>query len=100
MPFTNVIYHRKIPFMPTVPIDKAGRVVVPKPIRKKLGLEPGDSVAIESDGDTITMRPVRPQSTMIKKFGIWVHNGSLPPNFDIVEFLNQEREKRALEFLE
>ena len=86
--------------MRSASIDKAGRLVLPKPVRDKLGLEPGDSVAIESDGDTITLRPIRPQSTMIKKLGIWVHNGALPPGFDIVEFLDQEREKRALEFLE
>jgi len=86
--------------MPTVPIDKAGRVVVPKPLRDRLGLEAGDNLLVESDGDTITLRPVRPQSTMIKEFGIWVHNGTLPPDFDIVEFIDQEREKRAREFLE
>jgi AbrB family looped-hinge helix DNA binding protein len=84
----------------TVSIDKAGRLVLPKPIRDKLGLEAGDSLAIESEGDEITLRPVRPQSTMIKVCGIWVHNGELPRDFDIVEFINQEREKRAREFLE
>jgi len=84
----------------TISIDKAGRVVVPKLLREKLGLEPGDDLLVESEGDTITLRPLRPQSTMVKKFGIWVHNGTLPHGFDIVEFIDQEREKRAREFLE
>ncbi len=83
----------------TVSIDKAGRLVLPKPIRDKLGLAPGDDLLIESEGDAITLRPVRPTPTMIKKQGIWVHNGQLPSDFDIVEFIDQQREKRALEFL-
>jgi AbrB family looped-hinge helix DNA binding protein len=83
----------------TVSIDKAGRLVLPKPIRDKLGLGAGDCLAIESEGDEITLRPVRSTPTMIKKQGIWVHNGELPSDFDIVEFINQQREKRALEFL-
>jgi AbrB family looped-hinge helix DNA binding protein len=31
-------------------IDKAGRVVIPKPLREKLHLEPGDSLEMESAG--------------------------------------------------
>ena len=84
----------------TVSIDKAGRLVLPKPLRDKLGLEAGDDLLVESEGDEITLRPVRPQATMIKERGIWVHNGKLPDDFDIVEFIDQEREKRAREFLE
>ena len=28
-------------------IDKAGRVVIPKPLREELNLEPGDSLEVE-----------------------------------------------------
>ena len=40
-------------------IDKAGRVVIPKPLREELHLEPGDSLEMESAGEQITLRPVR-----------------------------------------
>jgi len=40
-------------------IDKAGRVVIPKPLREELHLEPGDSLEMESAGEQITWRPVR-----------------------------------------
>jgi AbrB family looped-hinge helix DNA binding protein len=83
----------------TVSIDKAGRLVLPKPLRDKLGLEAGDTLAIESQGDAITLRPIRLEPSMAKKQGIWVHNGQLPTEFDVVEFIDQEREKRAWEFL-
>jgi AbrB family looped-hinge helix DNA binding protein len=82
-----------------VSIDKAGRMVVPKPLREKLRLEAGDKLLIESDGDQITLRPVRPESNMIKEHGIWVFNGEAS-DIDIVELIDQEREKRSNEFLE
>jgi len=88
-----------MPFMPTtISIDKAGRIVVPKPLREKLGLGAGANLLIESEGDEITLRPVRPQPLFGSKQGIWVYLG--PTNdIDIVEFIDQEREKRARQFL-
>jgi len=82
----------------TVTIDKAGRVVVPKPLREKLGLAAGDDLQIDSDGDQITLRPVRTQPLFGRKDGIWVYLGPTD-DFDIVDFIDQEREKRAREFL-
>jgi AbrB family looped-hinge helix DNA binding protein len=40
-------------------IDKAGRVVILKPLREELHLEPGDSLEMESAGEQIILRPVR-----------------------------------------
>ncbi len=40
-------------------IDKAGRVVIPKPLREELHLEPGDALELERAGEQITLRPVR-----------------------------------------
>jgi AbrB family looped-hinge helix DNA binding protein len=39
-------------------IDKAGRVVIPKPLREELHLEPGDCLEMETAGEQITLRPV------------------------------------------
>jgi AbrB family looped-hinge helix DNA binding protein len=39
-------------------IDKAGRVVIPKALREELRLEPGDSLEMETSGESITLRPV------------------------------------------
>jgi AbrB family looped-hinge helix DNA binding protein len=40
-------------------IDKAGRVVIPKPLREELDFGPGDALEIERAGEEITLRPVR-----------------------------------------
>ncbi len=36
-------------------IDKAGHVVIPKPLRDELSLAPGDSLKMESAGEQITL---------------------------------------------
>jgi AbrB family looped-hinge helix DNA binding protein len=32
-------------------LDKAGRVVIPKPLRDELNLEPGDALQLEAEGE-------------------------------------------------
>jgi AbrB family looped-hinge helix DNA binding protein len=50
----------------TVTIDKAGRVVIPKQIRDELALEAGDILSLESQGDTLTLRPIRAATPMLR----------------------------------
>jgi AbrB family looped-hinge helix DNA binding protein len=60
----------------TVTLDKAGRVVIPKTLREELRLEPGDSLELESEGERVTLRPVRSESPLRKERGVWVfHSG-------------------------
>lgn len=59
-----------------VTLDKAGRVVIPKALRDELRLEPGDSMALEYEGERVTLRPVRSESPLRKVRGVWVsHSG-------------------------
>lgn len=37
-------------------IDKLGRIVISKDIRKHLDIQPGDMLMINAEGDTITIR--------------------------------------------
>jgi AbrB family looped-hinge helix DNA binding protein len=77
-----------------VTLDRAGRVLIPKSLREKLQLHPGDELELESDGDDITLRPQKPSATMTKEKGIWVFH-SEPANVDIVELNHQQREARS-----
>jgi AbrB family looped-hinge helix DNA binding protein len=77
-------------------IDKAGRVVIPKPLREELQLEPGDTLEMESTGEQITLRPVRGTGPLTKEHGIWVfHSGQpLPASAtdDMLDLLREERD--------
>jgi AbrB family looped-hinge helix DNA binding protein len=81
-------------------IDKVGRVVIPKPLREELHLEPGDSVEMETAGDQITPRPVRGTGPLCKEHGVWVfHSGQPLPASATDEILEQIRRERDLENL-
>jgi AbrB family looped-hinge helix DNA binding protein len=60
-------------------IDKAGRVVIPKPLREELHLEAGDALEMVTAGEQITLRPVRGTGPLTKEHGVWDFAGSPCP---------------------
>ena len=75
-------------------IDSAGRVVIPKPVRDRLRLQPGDALELESDGDTLRLSPKRPKAVLCKEDGIWVYCGD-STGIDIVSAIERDRETRG-----
>ena len=76
-------------------IDKAGRIVLPKPVRQQLQLEEGDSLELESSGDQITLRPVRGTGPLVKEQGVWVFYAHQPLSTSAAdEVLQQIRKER------
>ena len=59
-------------------LDKAGRIVIPKPVREALRLEPGDMLELEQAGDALTLRPVRGTGPLVKEQGVWVFRSGRP----------------------
>ena len=82
-----------------VSLDRAGRVVLPKALRDRMRLEPGDNLLVESEGERITLRPVRQQAALKKEHGIWVYQGK-PADESIPDLIDREREKRIRELNE
>jgi AbrB family looped-hinge helix DNA binding protein len=78
----------------TVKIDKAGRIVVPKPIRDRLGLHEGSDLEIEETPEGVMLKPVEERSAMVKKRGLWVFTGKVPPGWDPVKAVEDAREER------
>jgi AbrB family looped-hinge helix DNA binding protein len=80
-------------------IDKAGRIVLPKPVRDHLRLGPGDELRLDAEGDRITLSPVRPKVTLRKELGVWVYQGE-PSHASISDLLERERENRHQEIIQ
>ena len=77
-------------------LDQAGRVLIPKNLRHELHLGPGDALELESEGDEITLRPVRPKALLKKEHGIWVYQGE-PSDTSITDLIDRNRESRIRE---
>jgi len=97
MPYTNGIWQVKMPSMTgKLTIDKAGRIVLPKPVRDELQLSPGDTLEIENSGEEITLRPVRGNVPLRKKRGVWVFRAGEPLAASVVdETIRKVREERS-----
>ena len=59
-----------------IAVDSAGRVLIPKSLRDELRIEAGDTLELTSDGELMTLQPVRGDSALRKKQGVWVFYGS------------------------
>jgi AbrB family looped-hinge helix DNA binding protein len=59
-------------------VDDRGRVLIPKEIREKLGLDPGTSVLIHADEDGVHLRPALPREEALGRLigGITEENAS------------------------
>jgi AbrB family looped-hinge helix DNA binding protein len=81
----------------TITIDKAGRVVIPKEIRDKLRLGAGDSLALDCEGETLTLRPIHAGAPLRKEHGIWVFHGGKPLSLEeanrIVRDVREQRDR-------
>ena len=78
-------------------LDRAGRVVIPKSLRRDLRLEPGDTLEIETAGEQITLRPVRRAGSLTLEHGVWVLQTGQPlPASATEEMLRRIREERHM----
>lgn len=78
-----------------ITIDRAGRVVLPKPMRDHLQLSPGDWLSLESREDEIVIRPLRGTIPLRKKRGIWTFRSGEPLSLDQVnQTMREVRQER------
>jgi len=75
-------------------MDAAGRIVVPKPLRERLGLRPDTELeAVEQSGGVL-LRPVEQRPSLIKVDGLWVHQGTAQNGANWDRVLRDVREER------
>src|SRR5260370_18338859 len=71
-------------------LDKAGRVVLPKPLPDRLQLAPGDTLHLESEGERITLPPVRQNVLLKNELGVSVYQGE-PTDASLADLINRYR---------
>jgi AbrB family looped-hinge helix DNA binding protein len=83
-----------------ITVDKAGRIVIPKPVRDELQLQAGDSLEFEIPGQEITLRPGRAKARMQRVDGKWVvtYGEPIPENM-VEDAIEAVRRERALQIL-
>ena len=82
----------------TLTLDKLGRFVVPKSLRDRFSLKPGDELEVFVESDGIKLSPRKPMPATVRENGILVCASEVPPStWDIPAFLDQQRENRSQE---
>ena len=76
----------------TLTIDGAGRVVIPKPLRDKLGLHAGSTLEVLETPEGVTLKPAEQKSGLARKGRFLVITSDLPPGFDVLKAIDEERE--------
>ncbi len=51
----------------TVPIDQAGRIVLPKDVRQELAIKPGDTLNVSIHGSSVTLTPNKEATGFVRK---------------------------------
>ena len=51
----------------SVPIDPAGRVVLPKPVRDELAIKPGDTLKVTVTGSAVMLTPTRERAGLVRR---------------------------------
>jgi AbrB family looped-hinge helix DNA binding protein len=76
-------------------IDKSGRIVVPKPLRERLGLKPDTEFELVERADGVLLRRVEQRPSMLKVDGLWVHQGTAVPGANWARVVDDVREERV-----
>lgn len=81
-----------------ITLDRMSRIVVPKAIRDRFALKPGDDLEMTIEADGIRLRPATPASPLAEEGGILVCSSEVPPStWDIEAVLDEQRTGRSTE---
>lgn len=81
--------------MPPLKIDKAGRIVVPKIWRERLGFRSDVELEALEQEDGLLLRRVEQAPSMVKVDGLWVHRGTPEPDARWDRVIDNVREERV-----
>jgi AbrB family looped-hinge helix DNA binding protein len=77
-----------------IKIDKAGRIVVPKPLRERLGFRANTELEAIEQPEGVLLKRIERRPSMAKVDGLWVHQGTAEPGGNWERILEDVREER------
>jgi AbrB family looped-hinge helix DNA binding protein len=75
-------------------IDTSGRIVVPKPLRKRLGLDRDQELEAVEQPDGVLLRRIQQRPSLVKVDGVLVHQGAAENNVNWDAVIDDVREER------
>lgn len=81
-------------------IDRAGRLVIPKPVRERLGLKPGTRLEARERDNELILKSVADKPALVREKGLWVHQGEPAGPLDLRRAIEQVRDERHREIAE
>lgn len=79
--------------------DKSGRVVLPKPLRPRLGFRAGTTFEAIEAPDGLLLRPVTPRPSVVERNGFLVHMGEIAAAFDWQQLSDDLERERVRDIL-
>jgi len=80
-----------------VTIDRAGRVVIPAPVRERLGLRPGTRLDLSVEDGGVRLSPAAPPPQLVTRHGRLVARPTVPPEdlpaVDVAALIEEERSR-------
>lgn len=83
-----------------VPIDKAGRVVLPKNVREELAISPGDMLKVTIHGNEVMLQPKKDTAGFVRRGRALIFSSGaddLLKRETVEAILAEEREGRRVE---
>ncbi len=75
-------------------IDKAGRILIPKPLRERLGFRPDCALEAVEQPEGVLIKRIEQRASMVKVDGLWVHQGTAEPGANFGSVLEEVRSER------
>ncbi|QQR80874.1 MAG: AbrB/MazE/SpoVT family DNA-binding domain-containing protein [Deltaproteobacteria bacterium] len=83
-----------------IPIDQAGRIVLPKAIREHLGVRAGTQFEVTEEANRIILTPIIEEATITSKKGVLVVTPeSSPSDNEALNIVKKQRQARNSKFL-
>lgn len=80
-------------------LDKFGRILIPKAVRRRLGLAPGTKLRLEVGEGGIVLQPLADEPPLVEREGILISTASLEDgtDLDVVDRIRELRRSRLLD---